>query len=150
MKIWMATLCTIFFCVGAVQASPSALTYQGRILKNDGTPLEYNNVSFLFQITDPSGACIIYQEQVTGYSMVNSGGVFDVAIGGGTVQYPLGASSILNAFNNSSTFTCGSCSLVGSSYTCVNGSSIYPAVAADIRTLRVSFYDGSRWQVISP
>jgi hypothetical protein len=131
-------------------AAPSSLTYQGRIVKSDGTPLEYNNVSFLFQITDPVGSCVIYQEQVTGYNMVNSGGVFDVAIGSGTQQYPLAPSSVLNAFNNSSSYTCGSCSLVAGAYTCVNGSSTYHAGAEDMRKLRVSFYDGNGWKAISP
>src|SRR5438309_10091946 len=93
----------LFTHVCSAFGAPSSLTYQGRILKTDGTPLEYNNVSFIFQVTNPSGSCIIYQEQMTGYSMVNSGGVFDVAIGSGTVDYPLsGGFSILDAFNNSS------------------------------------------------
>ncbi len=131
-------------------ASPSSLNYQGRILKSDGTPLESNNVSFLFQVTNPSGNCIIYQEQVTGYSMVNSGGVFDLPIGAGSVQYPLGASSALDAFNNSNSYTCGVCSLVSGSYVCSNGSSTYTASSGDLRKLRVSFYDGSGWKTISP
>lgn len=132
-------------------ASPASLTYQGRILKTDGTPLEYNNVSFLFQITNPSGSCVIYQEQITGYSMVNSGGVFDVPIGTGTVQYPLGgATNVLKAFDNTATFTCGTCSLVAGTYTCADGSSTYVASVGDLRKLRVSFYDGSGWKVVSP
>ncbi|MDG0817663.1 tail fiber domain-containing protein [Bdellovibrio svalbardensis] len=133
-------------------ASPSVLTYQGRILKSDGTPLEYGAVSFLFQITEPAGSCVIYQEQVTGYSMVNSGGVFDVPIGGGTVQYPLsGTFTVLDAFNNATpSFNCGSCSLVGSNYVCANGSGSYNPSNGDSRKLRVSFYDGTGWKMISP
>ncbi|MDG0818099.1 tail fiber domain-containing protein [Bdellovibrio svalbardensis] len=119
-------------------AAPSSLTYQGRILKADNTPLEYNNVSFIFQVTDPSGACVIYQEQVNGYNMVNSGGVFDVTIGNGTVTYPTsGTFSILDAFNNSGTFAC-------------YGGSPYLASANDIRKLRVQFHDGVGWKSISP
>ncbi len=134
-----------------VHASPAQLTYQGRILKSDGAPLEYANVSFLFQITDPVGSCIIYQEQVTGYSMVNSGGVFDIPIGNGAVQFPLsGPSSILDAFNNSASFTCGVCSSSGGTYSCSVGSSTYSGSAGDARKLRVSFYDGSGWKTISP
>ncbi|WP_168196496.1 tail fiber domain-containing protein [Bdellovibrio sp. NC01] len=132
-------------------ASPAQLTYQGRILKTDGTPLEYANVSFLFQITDPAGSCVIYQEQVTGYSMVNSGGVFDVPIGNGTIQFPLsGTASVLDAFNNSSTFDCGVCASSGSTYSCSVGSSTYAATVGATRKLRVSFYDGSGWKTISP
>ncbi|MGZ3771812.1 MAG: tail fiber domain-containing protein, partial [Bdellovibrio sp.] len=132
-------------------AAPTSLTYQGRILKSDGTPLEYNNVSFIFQITDPSGQCVIYQEQVNGINMVNSAGVFDVPIGNGTIQYPLGGTTtILDIFNNSSSFTCGSCSSTNGSYTCTNGSGNYAASATDVRKLRVSFYDGSGWKLITP
>lgn len=151
-SVWLCiSLCASLAIPSFALASPSMLTYQGRIIKSDGTPLEFNNVSFLFQITDPAGSCIIYQEQFTGYSMVNSGGVFDVPIGTGTVQYPLGGpSSVLSAFNNSASFTCGTCNLVSGSYVCANGSGNYVAAEGDQRKLRVSFYDGSGWKTISP
>lgn len=135
----------------ALAASPAALSYQGRILKTDGTPLEYNNVSFIFQITNPNGSCVIYQEQVTGYSFVNSGGVFDAPIGEGSVQYPLGgAANILEAFDNSKVFNCGNCTLVNGVYTCVDGTNTYTASVGDFRKLRVSFYDGNGWKTVSP
>ncbi|WP_168196435.1 tail fiber domain-containing protein [Bdellovibrio sp. NC01] len=141
----------IMFAFSVVQAAPSALTYQGRILKADGSALEYSSVSFLFQVTDFSGSCVIYQEQVNGYNMVNSGGVFDIAIGNGAVQFPSsGLFTILDAFNNSSTFQCGSCVASGSSYSCSNSGSVYTAAIADTRKLRVAFYDGSGWKTISP
>nr|WP_295901383.1 tail fiber domain-containing protein [uncultured Bdellovibrio sp.] len=119
-------------------ASPSTLTYQGRIVKDDGSPLEFGSVSFIFKITDPSGACIIYQEQVNGYDMTNSNGVFDVPIGNGTVTYPTdGSLSLLEAFNNSRSFIC-------------SGNSNYAAKADDGRNLRVQFFDGVGWKTISP
>ncbi|HWU42567.1 MAG TPA: hypothetical protein VN132_03980, partial [Bdellovibrio sp.] len=129
-------------------AAPSSLTYQGRILKSDGTPLESKNVSFIFQITNPSGSCIIYQEQVTGYSMVNSGGVFDIPIGNGTVDYPLsGGVGVLDVFNNSTSYNCGDCT----GYTCADssGGSFNP-LSSDGRLLRVQFHDGVGWKTISP
>ncbi|MGZ3775155.1 MAG: hypothetical protein ACXVCY_17380, partial [Pseudobdellovibrionaceae bacterium] len=132
-------------------AAPASLTYQGRILKSDGTGLEYSHVSFIFQIVDPAGQCVIYQEQVNDIDMTSSGGVFDVAIGNGTIQYPLGgATTILDVFNNASTFTCGSCSLSNGTYTCANGVSSYAAASGDVRKLRVSFYDGTSWKLITP
>lgn len=130
-----------------VFASPSALTYQGRILKTDGTPLEHSNVSFIFQITDPSGQCVIYQENVTGINMANSKGVFDVPIGKGSINYPLaGGTTVLDAFNNSATYNCGACS----GYTCVDGTSTYSPIVADGRLLRAQFHDGGGWRLISP
>ncbi|QDK36862.1 tail fiber domain-containing protein [Bdellovibrio sp. NC01] len=123
-----------------VSASPAALTYQGRIIKSDGTPLEYNNVSFIFEITDPTGACVVYREQVNGYNMTNSSGVFDVAIGKGTVVFPAGGSfSVLDSFNNSV-----------ASLNCRNSGTPYVPAVDDLRKLRVQFYDGVGWQTISP
>jgi len=138
----------LFTC--SAHASPSSLTFQGRILKTNGSPLEYSNVSFVFQITNPSGSCVIYQEQITGYNMVNSGGVFDVPIGSGTVQFPLVTTNILDVFNNSTIYTCGSCSVVSGTYTCSNSTSTYTASEGDLRKLRVSFHDGTGWKTISP
>ncbi|QDK37231.1 hypothetical protein [Bdellovibrio sp. NC01] len=143
-------LLAIFAISSTAQASPSALTYQGRILNTSGTPLEYNNVSFVFQILNPAGSCIIYQEQISGYNMVNSGGVFDIPIGTGSIQFPLGLSSVLDAFNNTTLFNCGTCTSSGATYSCANTSSTYQATAGDIRKLRVSFHDGSGWKTISP
>lgn len=127
----------------------TSLTYQGRIVKADGHGFDQLGVSFLFQILDPSGQCLIYQEQVGGINLVN--GVFDVAIGNGSVQYPTAAgSNVMDIFNNASTFACGTCSASGSAYTCADSTSNYPAVLGDGRRLRVSFYDGSGWQTITP
>ncbi|QDK37868.1 tail fiber domain-containing protein [Bdellovibrio sp. NC01] len=119
-------------------ASPYSLTYQGRILKSNNNPLEYNNVSFLFSIMAPNGSCIIYQEQVDGIDMTNSGGVFDVSIGSGTKSYPVAPSFALpDAFDNSSDITC-------------KGGATYSPVLDDGRLLRVQFHDGVGWQTISP
>ncbi|ASD62624.1 tail fiber domain-containing protein [Bdellovibrio bacteriovorus] len=119
-------------------ASPNSLTYQGRILKADGHGLDYNNVSFLFEITNPNGSCVIYREQKDGVNMINSGGVFDVPIGSGTKLFPADPLfTLLEAFNNSKTHNCF-------------GGSTYPAQAGDTRLLKVQFHDGSGWKIISP
>ena len=119
-------------------AAPSSLTYQGRILKSDGTPLEYSNVSFQFEITSPDGLCVVYREQTNGINMVNSGGVFDVPIGLGTQSFPgNGTFTLLDAFNNTGSLNC-------------DGSSTYSPQFDDVRRLRVKFFDGTGWQTISP
>lgn len=127
------------FSAWIVQAAPSSLTYQGRILKSDGRPLEYNSVSFQFEITSPDGLCILYREQVNGIDMVNSGGVFDVPIGAlGTQSYPgNGTFTLLDAFKNTGTLTC-------------DGNSPYSPQVDDVRKLRVKFHDGTGWKTISP
>ncbi|WP_413582957.1 tail fiber domain-containing protein [Bdellovibrio sp. HCB288] len=133
-------------------ASSSSLTYQGRIVKSDGTPFQNSNVSFVFQIMDPSGQCLVYQEQVTAINLANSDGVFDVPIGNGSIQYiaGAGAGTVVDIFNNGLTYMCGSCTNNGMSYTCSAGTSSYSATATAGRLLRVSFHDGSGWQTISP
>ncbi|MDG0816867.1 beta strand repeat-containing protein [Bdellovibrio svalbardensis] len=119
-------------------ANLGSLTYQGRILKSDGTPLEHNNVSFLFEIANPNGSCVIYREQVDGINMVNSNGVFDVSIGGGTKLFP--ANPLFNleqSFANSSSINC-------------SGGATYSPLVDDGRVLKVQFHDGVGWKQISP
>lgn len=129
----------ILFLSLSAWAAPNALTFQGRIVGDSGAPLQYNNVSFIFQITDPAGACVIYEEQVNGYNMANSGGVFDVPIGSGAVAFPTGGSFyVLDAFNNSR-----------ASFDCKGGATYAPAVS-DHRRMRVQFHDGTGWKLISP
>ncbi|MFV8250654.1 tail fiber domain-containing protein [Bdellovibrio bacteriovorus] len=129
-------ICTIWLQFG--YAAPSNLTYQGRILKADGTPLEYGNTSFLFEITSPNGNCVIYREQRDGVSMVNSKGVFDVPIGSGTKLFPADPLfTLLDSFNNSLVHNCF-------------GGATYTAGTGDVRLLKVQFHDGSGWKVISP
>lgn len=132
-----STLTAILFACVCAGAAPNQLTYQGRILKADGTPLEYNNVSFIFEIASPNGSCILYREQKNGINMVNSGGVFDVPIGSGSMQYPAPPFKISTAFANTSALTC-------------EGGSPYNPLAEDGRVLKVQFYDGSGWKQISP
>ncbi|MGE9744756.1 hypothetical protein [Bdellovibrio bacteriovorus] len=119
-------------------ANLGSLTYQGRILKSDGTPLEHNNVSFLFEIANPTGSCVIYREQVDGINMVNSNGVFDVSIGGGTKLFP--ANPLFNfeqSFANSGSLNC-------------SGGATYSPLVDDGRVLKVQFHDGVGWKQISP
>ncbi|MFM6929208.1 MAG: hypothetical protein ACKOX6_12140 [Bdellovibrio sp.] len=131
-------------------ASPKSLTYQGRIIKaSNNTSLEHNSVSFLFQIFNPTGTCLIYQEQVNGVDMTGSNGVFDVSIGQGTKQHPSGVFSFSDVFDNTKTFNCGTCSLSGGVYTCSDSGSTYSGVVNAERTMRVSFHDGNAWEAIS-
>ncbi|MEK2646676.1 tail fiber domain-containing protein [Bdellovibrio sp. BCCA] len=128
----------ILFIGALAFAAPSSFTYQGRILKTDGTPLEYAHVSFLFEITNPAGTCVIYREQVDDVNMQNSKGVFDVPIGSGTKIFPTDPTfKLLDAFKNSITQNC-------------SGGSTYMASSGDTRLLKVQFHDGVGWKVISP
>ncbi|KHD88344.1 MAG: hypothetical protein OM95_09370 [Bdellovibrio sp. ArHS] len=119
-------------------ASPQSLSYQGRILKIDGSPLEYNNVSFLFEITSSDGSCVLYREQKDGVNMQNSSGVFDVPIGTGTRLFP-----------TSPVFELSDVFVNGKSHSCY-GSGSWSASNSSERQLKVQFHDGNGWKVISP
>ncbi|MBV2170011.1 MAG: hypothetical protein KUL82_15010 [Bdellovibrio sp.] len=140
--LWALLLCLI---AGIAEASPGSLTYQGRIVKSDGKPLEYGGVSFLFDITSPDGSCVIYREQSQVKDMTNSNGVFDVPIGAGSfsVKFPqTGSFSLIDAFNNKATsFNCRGLddATVGGTWS--------PSVDS-IRKLRVRFWDGNGWQLV--
>lgn len=119
-------------------AAPPTFSYQGRILGINGQGLEYGNVSFEFTVTSPDGSCVLYKEQRDGVDMRNSKGVFDTPIGSGVKSYPAAAGfTLLDAFNNSAPLTCF-------------GGSTYTPAFDDTRRLRVSFYDGAGWRVITP
>lgn len=120
------------------EASPQSLSYQGRILKSDNSPLEYNNVSFLFEITSADGNCVLYREQKDAVNMQNSNGVFDVPIGLGTRIFPTDpVFSLADIFVNGVTHNCA-------------GSGSWVASNSAERQLKVQFHDGAGWKVISP
>lgn len=119
-------------------ASPPTFTYQGRIINSNGLPLENSNVSFEFIIANPAGTCVLYREQKNGLDMRNSKGVFDTPIGTGAKYFPtVSTVGLLDVFSNSATLDC-------------EGGSTYTPVADDGRLLRVQFYDGTAWRLITP
>ncbi|UXR64779.1 tail fiber domain-containing protein [Bdellovibrio bacteriovorus] len=133
-------ICAILIGMASVaSATPATLNYQGRIIKSDGTPLEFNNVSFAFEITNASGSCIFYREQRDGVNMQGSKGVFDIAIGEGTKLYPATADyGLRDVFNNSLEHKCSG---VATPYT--------PDLD-EVRVLKVQFHDGVGWKAITP
>ncbi|WP_413613129.1 tail fiber domain-containing protein [Bdellovibrio sp. HCB-110] len=125
------------FCTEAL-ASPGTLNYQGRILKSDGTALEYNNVSFAFEFTNETGTCVFYREQRNNVNMQGSKGIFDIPIGEGTKLYPTTPSySLRDVFNNSVQHTC-------------EGATTYTPAYDEVRVLRVQFHDGTGWKAVTP
>ncbi|WP_413292768.1 beta strand repeat-containing protein [Bdellovibrio sp. HCB185ZH] len=121
-----------------VYASPQKLTYQGRIVDSTGHPLTNNDVTFRFQITSMDGLCVLYYEERQHINMQNSDGIFDIAIGDGSVIYAVGGSNKLSdTFINGVTHNC-------------YGSGTWFASASSERLLKVSFHDGTGWQAIDP
>ncbi|KYG63978.1 hypothetical protein AZI86_14305 [Bdellovibrio bacteriovorus] len=135
-KFWIVLIILAVF--KSALAGPATLTYQGRIIDTSGRPLENSNISFEFAITNPSGTCILFKEQLNGVDLRNSNGVFDTPIGAGTKSFPPDPSvNLVDVFSNSASLQC-------------EGGSTYNPVATDGRLLRVQFYDGKGWKLISP
>lgn len=119
-------------------AAPASFLYQGRILTSTGVPLEYGSVAFEFTVLAPNGTCILYTEQVNNVDMRNSKGIFEVPIGSGIKSYPsTPAVGLLDVFSNAKVLTC-------------SGGSTYTPQGNHGRVLRVQFYDGVGWRLISP
>lgn len=141
----MLTWQKYFFCYGfllpfllggkSALAVPAVMNYQGRILRQDHTPLSYAHVSFIFEVTNPQGDCVIYQEQVTNVNIPQ--GVFDVQFGKSHIFPANLLFTLQESFDNTKM------------HSCQNGSVFIPA-AGDTRLLKVQFHDGVTWREIVP
>lgn len=151
MKMSYVFVCFILLMSFEVLASPNSLNYQGRILKTDGTPLEYEAVIFNFKIMDPSGQYVLWEENANPIDMTGSKGLFDVPLGEGSRTFPdtnianIDSSywtnfSLIQSFDNTHSFYCKGSTLP----------SCYSPVGGDMRLLRVRFWDGVAWRQISP
>lgn len=127
----------IFLVVAAnVFAAPGRTTYQARIVKPDGYPLEASNVAFRFTILDPTGSCVIYVENYSNVNMANSGGLISFSLGSGVRSYPASSTAITSVFDNSTV-----------SYSC-QAPGIYTPVSSDNRKIVMQFNDGNGWQTL--
>nr|BFD67637.1 hypothetical protein HAGR004_26590 [Bdellovibrio sp. HAGR004] len=80
----------------------------------------------------------MYRETSPSLDMRNSAGMFDVPIGTGTKIFPAVPSfKLLDVFENTGTFNC-------------EGGGTYSPAVDDKRLLRVQFFDGIGWRLISP
>lgn len=124
----LPTTFLIIFVLSSYQAQAADnryLTYQGRILNPDNTPLESDNVQFTLKIYNPSNTCLLWQETKT-QNMVGTSGVFSLNIGAQANQVSGGPATMDLVFSNAQGITGQS----GCSYT--------PS-ATDDRNLVVSF-----------
>ena len=113
-------------------ASPNSITFQSRIVKPDGLPLEATSVTFRMNITDTVGSCVIYQEDFVNRNMSGSKGLINLSLGSGAKVFPAGAMAMTDVFNN----------LNGPMFVCQAWGNIV-AGANDRRKLIVQFNDGS-------
>ncbi len=119
-------------------AGPSRTTYQAKIIKPDGYPLESVSVNFKFTVLDPAGACILYSETYSSVNMTNTGGLISFSLGSGVKVYPVSATTFENVFSN-----------ITPNLTCdAGGPPSYSPAASDIRKLVMQFHDGNGWQTL--
>ncbi len=119
-------------------AGPRHTTYQAKIIKPDGLPLEAASVNFKFSILDPAGACVIYAETFSSVNMSGAGGLISFSLGSGVKTYPVSATTFEQAFSN-----------ITPSLSCDAGGPVsYSPLADDVRKIVMQFHDGGGWQTL--
>ncbi|RYZ66785.1 MAG: hypothetical protein EOP05_18620, partial [Proteobacteria bacterium] len=127
------------------EAANSGITFQGRILKPDGSSLEGSNVQFRFQVRTPNANSCLMFEEIQARDMRNSKGIFSLTMNDGTgVRTDTSGFGIDRVFSNSGNFT-----FAGS--TCLSGSTYTPN-EDDSRSLIVYFKDETMaaWEPMPP
>ncbi|MCM2354614.1 MAG: hypothetical protein NDI63_13435 [Pseudobdellovibrio sp.] len=142
MKHPILNVCKILFiCIFFVPVFSFAVnnrtTYQAKIIKPDGFPLEAVNVNFKFTILDPSASCVLYSEEYSAVNMQNTGGLIFFSLGAGNRTYPSsGATTLEYVLDNSVvSFACETPGL-------------YVPTSADNRKIVMQFNDGNGWQTL--
>lgn len=119
-------------------AGPGTTTYQAKIIKPDGYPLEATSVNFKFTILDPLGSCILYAETYSAVNMSSTAGLVSFALGSGLKSFPASATTFENVFSN-----------ITPALTCdAGGPGIYTPGASDTRKIVMQFHDGAGWQTL--
>ncbi|MES2803660.1 MAG: hypothetical protein V4654_14305, partial [Bdellovibrionota bacterium] len=133
----LSLLWIIIFTTSALAMNGRA-TYQAKIIKPDGYPLEASSVNFRFTVLDTVGSCVLYVEDYAAVNMNQSGGLISFALGNGTRSFPVSGTSqtFQNTFDNAvPSFPCQS-------------PGIYNPGPTDTRKIVMQFHDGSGWQTL--
>jgi hypothetical protein len=77
----LSILITLFPLLANAAGVPTSFTYQGKALNAAGTAPLTSTVSFTLSITDPSSACILYQETQTNVNLATTNGIFALQVG---------------------------------------------------------------------
>ncbi len=119
-------------------AGPNRTTYQAKIVKPDGYPLESSSVNFKFTILDPTGSCILYAETYSSVNMSSTGGLISFSLGSGVKTYPASATTFEQVFSNiTPTLSCDA-----------GGPPSYSPASSDARKIVMQFHDGAGWQTL--
>ncbi|WP_409480208.1 tail fiber domain-containing protein [Pseudobdellovibrio sp. HCB154] len=135
-----ATVFALLFGGAFAFAGPSKTTYQAKIIKPDGYPLEASNVNFKFTILDPSATCVLYTESYSSVNMSLTGGLISFSLGSGIKSYPASATTFEQIFSN-----------ITPNMPCDTGGgppAVFTPLATDTRKIVMQFNDGPGWQTL--
>ena len=135
---WLTSLCILAYSLSAF-AINGRTTYQARIVKPNGYPLESASVNFRFSVLDQSGSCVLYIEDYAAINMTDTGGVISFPLGTGTRAFPTSGTTqtFQNTFDNS--IPSFACQTMG----------IYNPNPTDARKVVMQFNDGiGGWQTL--
>ncbi len=120
-------------------AGPTRTTYQAKIVKPDGYPLEAASVNFKFTILDPSGSCILFAETYNSVNMSSTGGLISFSLGAGVKTFPVSGTTFEQIFSN-----------ITPNMACDTGGApaVYTPMANDARKIVMQFHDGGGWQTL--
>ncbi len=142
---WLAVARGIFLTLSLIllplvaTAVPTRTTYQAKIIKPDGYPLEASSVNFKFSIMDSPGTCILYSETYSGVNMSSTLGLISFSLGSGLKTYPVSATTMAQVFSNITPNMACDASGVPTTYT---------PTASDGRKIVMQFNDGGGWQTL--
>jgi microcystin-dependent protein len=124
---------------------PTSFTYEGKVLNSAGTAPLTSVVSLTLSLYDPSGTCLLYQEQQANIDLSQTNGLFAVQVGsavGATKRTGLDQGLTL------ATIFANNGQIVAASTT--NCSAGYTPATNDIRVLRVQVTNGGSTVTITP
>jgi phage-related tail fiber protein len=124
---------------------PVGFTYEGKVLNSAGTAPLTSVISLKLDIYDPTGTCLLYEEQQSNIDLSQSNGLFAIQVGSvlGSTKRTVSDQnlSMANIFANNGQI------LAATTTGCSAG---YTPAANDSRLLRVSVTTGTTTVTISP
>lgn len=138
------TIAIVALFASLAHAASSGVTYQGRILKPDGTPLNGTHTQFKMQIRTPDAQDCLMYEEVQQQNLSQTDGAFSLTINDGTGTRTDSTGLTLDqvfANHGAATFATSTCS---------SGTGTYTPNPSDGRNLVVYFRDEtmSTWEPI--
>lgn len=135
-NFFLILLSSFLFC-GSAFAINGRTTYQAKIAKPDGYPLESVSVNFRFSVLDETGVCILYIEDYAAVNMKSSGGLVSFALGSGTRSFPASGTSqtFQEIFDNSQALPC-------------QDTTTYTPASNHARRVVMQFNEGVGWQTL--